>query len=112
MFQMLGVFSEFERSMISERVNAGLARARAQGKTLGRPRSPAIEKAILEALARGGKGMQKIAKEFCVDIGCAKACQRLKQVNRFFKPLTGAGNRQKQSGAEVLLTPSTPTKTI
>ena len=36
MFQMLGVFSEFERAMIVERVKASLARARAQGKRLGR----------------------------------------------------------------------------
>ena len=35
---MLGVFSEFEREIIRERVNSGLARAKAQGKTLGRPR--------------------------------------------------------------------------
>ena len=35
MFQMLGVFSEFERAMIQERVRAGLARAR--GRRLGRP---------------------------------------------------------------------------
>jgi DNA invertase Pin-like site-specific DNA recombinase len=38
MFQMMGVFAEFERAMIRERVNAGLARAREKGKTLGRPR--------------------------------------------------------------------------
>ena len=37
MFQMLGVFAEFERSIIVERINAGLARAKAQGKRLGRP---------------------------------------------------------------------------
>ncbi len=37
MFGMLGVFSEFERSMIQERVGAGLARARARGRRLGRP---------------------------------------------------------------------------
>jgi DNA invertase Pin-like site-specific DNA recombinase len=36
MFQMLGVFAEFERAMIRERVLAGLARARAEGKQLGR----------------------------------------------------------------------------
>ena len=36
MFQMLGVFAEFERALIQERVKAGLARARAEGKTLGR----------------------------------------------------------------------------
>lgn len=34
-FQMLGVFSEFERGMIQERVKAGLNRARSQGKGLG-----------------------------------------------------------------------------
>jgi DNA invertase Pin-like site-specific DNA recombinase len=37
MFEMLGVFAEFERSIISERVRAGLARARVEGKRLGRP---------------------------------------------------------------------------
>ena len=36
MFQMLGVFAEFERGIIRERVNAGLARARANGTRLGR----------------------------------------------------------------------------
>ena len=36
MFQMCGVFAEFERSMIVERVNAGLKRAKAQGVRLGR----------------------------------------------------------------------------
>jgi DNA invertase Pin-like site-specific DNA recombinase len=37
MFQMMGVFAEFERAMIQERVRAGLARARGEGKRLGRP---------------------------------------------------------------------------
>jgi DNA invertase Pin-like site-specific DNA recombinase len=37
MFQMMSVFAEFERAMIVERVKAGLARARAQGKRLGQP---------------------------------------------------------------------------
>jgi len=36
LFQMMGVFAEFERAMIVERVNAGLARARSEGKKLGR----------------------------------------------------------------------------
>ena len=38
MIQILGAFAEFERAMIRERTLAGLARARAEGKTLGRPR--------------------------------------------------------------------------
>ena len=37
MFQIVGAFAEFERSMIRERVHAGLKRAVANGKTLGRP---------------------------------------------------------------------------
>ena len=36
MFQMLGVFSEFERGMIRERVIAGQQRAKAEGKHIGR----------------------------------------------------------------------------
>src|SRR3981189_2341085 len=47
MFQMCGVFAEFERGIIKERINAGLARAKAEGTTLGRPRVEAsVEKRI------------------------------------------------------------------
>ncbi len=63
MFQMMGVFAEFERSMIRERVKSGLDRARAQGTTLGRPTIQAEkEAAILRDLKAGEAGMQKIAK--------------------------------------------------
>ena len=66
MFQMCGVFAEFERSIIQERVRAGLQRARAQGKKLGRPRvSCKVERAILKARARG-LGKRKIARELGV----------------------------------------------
>ena len=41
MFQILGAFAEFEREIIRERTMAGLDRARAQGKKLGRPRKNA-----------------------------------------------------------------------
>ncbi|MDP2355741.1 MAG: recombinase family protein [Beijerinckiaceae bacterium] len=45
MFQMLGVFAEFERGIIRERVNAGLARAKANGVKLGRRRvKPSVER--------------------------------------------------------------------
>ena len=67
MFQMLGVISEFKRATTREPINAGLARAKAEGKTLGRPKTSIdTEQAIIQALANGGKGMQKIAKEFGV----------------------------------------------
>jgi DNA invertase Pin-like site-specific DNA recombinase len=65
---MMGVFSEFERAMIQERVRAGLRRAKAEGKTLGRPRiAPETETTI--RLAKGDKGMRKIAVELGVATG-------------------------------------------
>src|SRR3954447_7698994 len=48
LFQMLGVFAEFERAMIQERVHARLAKARARGKRLGRPTvAPKVAATIL-----------------------------------------------------------------
>jgi DNA invertase Pin-like site-specific DNA recombinase len=62
MFQMCGVFAEFERSMIRERVNAGLARARSKGIKLGRRKvKPSVEEQIQE-LRQGGMGILKIGK--------------------------------------------------
>jgi len=55
MFQMLGVFAEFERAMIQERIRAGLDRARSQGKRLGRPPlDPRLKHRIRAALLAGG----------------------------------------------------------
>ena len=65
MFQMLGVFAEFERSMIQERIRAGLARAKEQGVTLGRRRVACDERGILKAL-RGGQSVRKTAARFGV----------------------------------------------
>lgn len=53
MFQMCGVFAEFERSILSERVKAGLNRAREEGKMLGRPKIVANVKKILEDKSKG-----------------------------------------------------------
>ena len=69
LFQMCGVFAEFERAMIQERVKAGLARARAQGTKLGRPRvSQNVERSILKA-REGGKGVKRIARDLGVGVG-------------------------------------------
>lgn len=66
MFQMLGVFAEFERAMIVERVHAGLKRARAQGKVLGHPKvSGKIEDAIRAELSKG-TGIKATARA----VGC------------------------------------------
>ena len=69
MFQMLGVFAEFERGMIRERVNAGLARARANGVKLGRPTvAPKVEQRVRELRAKG-MGLIKIGREVGVGTG-------------------------------------------
>jgi DNA invertase Pin-like site-specific DNA recombinase len=78
MFQMMGVFAEFERAMIAERVRAGLARARGEGKRLGRPPiAPALEKRIREALAAPERpGVRVIAKRFGVNPGTVQRISR------------------------------------
>ena len=68
LFQMLDVFAEFERSMIQERVNTGLIRARAEGKQLGRPRVPAIVENKIRELRSTGKGIRGIANELRVGV--------------------------------------------
>jgi DNA invertase Pin-like site-specific DNA recombinase len=73
MFQMLGVFAEFERSMIVDRVKAGLERARHHGTKTGKPigRPPVGSKVEREVRALRGKGfgMLRIARELGIGTG-------------------------------------------
>ena len=69
LFQMCGVFAEFERAMIVERVNAGLARARAQGKQLGRPRIGAAMESKVRKLRAKQHGIMRIAKALGIGVG-------------------------------------------
>jgi DNA invertase Pin-like site-specific DNA recombinase len=72
MFQMLGVFAEFERAMIRERVMTGLARARAEGKQLGRrpvEQSNAKKVKTVLALRSRGLGIRRIAREAGLGVG-------------------------------------------
>lgn len=68
LFQMMGVSAEFERTMIQERVYAGMDRARAQGKTLGRPTVGSDVEDAIRGARRSGKGIRKIAKELGVGV--------------------------------------------
>ncbi len=68
MFQMCGVFAEFEKGMLSERVKAGLNRAKEEGKVLGRPIKIADIKAIQEA-RRVVKTIRDIANQEKLSIG-------------------------------------------
>jgi DNA invertase Pin-like site-specific DNA recombinase len=66
MFQMLGVFAEFERGIIRERVNAGLARARANGTKLGRRRVDGAVEGRIRELKATGMGILKIGRSLGV----------------------------------------------
>jgi len=70
LFGMLGVFAEFERALIQERVRAGLTRARANGRRLGRPivATPQLQTKIRTARAKG-LSLRKIAKQLGVSAG-------------------------------------------
>jgi DNA invertase Pin-like site-specific DNA recombinase len=68
-FQIAGAFAEFERTMIRQRINAGLKRAVAQGVKLGRPKiDSATERKVRKQLAKG-MGMLKVAKSLGVGTG-------------------------------------------
>jgi DNA invertase Pin-like site-specific DNA recombinase len=85
MFQITGAFAEFERSMIRQRIRAGLKRAKEAGKRLGRPKiSHDLEKRIQSHL-RAGKGMLKVARECGVGTGTVhRIAREMAKVNRPF----------------------------
>ena len=62
LFGMLGVFSEFERSMIRDRVMAGLDRARSSGKRLGRPRTTPFKVQRIRRALDEGRGVRETAR--------------------------------------------------
>jgi DNA invertase Pin-like site-specific DNA recombinase len=69
MFQVCGAFAEFERSMIKTRIHAGLKRARAQGKALGRPKVDDKKAAAIRRSLEQGVGIKKTAAALGCGIG-------------------------------------------
>ncbi len=63
MYQMLGVFAEFERAIIVERIKAGMARARERGKRLSRPLTPEEVRERITELRAQGHSLRWIAEE-------------------------------------------------
>ena len=67
MLNMLAAVAEMERDMLVERTQSGLARAKAEGKHLGRPtRTTARDRTKIVALRDGGMSLQKIADQFSI----------------------------------------------
>jgi DNA invertase Pin-like site-specific DNA recombinase len=69
-FTVLGAVAELERSLIVERVRAGLRNARAKGKRLGRPRVR-VDTARIATLRSQGRSWPQIARELGISVGTA-----------------------------------------
>jgi DNA invertase Pin-like site-specific DNA recombinase len=75
LFHITGAFAEFERAIIRERINAGLARAKAKGVKLGRRKvAPEVERKARRKLAKG-TGVLKTAALLGIGTGTV---QRIK----------------------------------
>jgi DNA invertase Pin-like site-specific DNA recombinase len=72
LFQLMGVFAEFERAMIRERVCAGLEKARAKGRRLGRPQVPPAVEGAIRAARAAGKGQLAIARNLGVGVSTVR----------------------------------------
>jgi DNA invertase Pin-like site-specific DNA recombinase len=101
LFQMLGVFAEFERAIIRERIFSGLRRARSQGtrsgKPIGRPRVKLdVEKKIKDKLSRD-QGITSIARELGVGIG---TIMRVKRQEQGKEGSSGKTNEGSAAGSE------------
>src|SRR5919205_941481 len=66
MFTVISAIAEFERSLIQERVRSGLAKARAHGKILGRPKVSAETIKEIKRLRKQGKSLTQTAKQLGV----------------------------------------------
>jgi DNA invertase Pin-like site-specific DNA recombinase len=69
-FTVLGAVAELERSLIVERVKAGLRNARAKGKRLGRPRK-VVDARKIALLREAGRSWPQIAKAMDCGVGTA-----------------------------------------
>src|SRR6266436_7444705 len=80
-FTVLGAVAELERSLIVERVRAGMRNARAKGKRIGRPPRTYLNqdarRSIYETHAMGGASLRQLAVRFGTSIGTVQRCIRL-----------------------------------
>jgi DNA invertase Pin-like site-specific DNA recombinase len=78
MFQIIGAMAEFERSLIVERVKAGMRNARAKGKRIGRPPRTYLaqeeRRAIGEAYRQGQGSLRQLAVRFSTSVGMVQRC--------------------------------------
>lgn len=91
-FTVLGAVAELERSLIVERVRAGMRNARAMGKRIGRPPltylSPDTRRAIALAYHSRGGSLREIAARFRTSVGTVQRCVRAYQEGPAMLPVT------------------------
>ena len=68
LFQLTGAFAEFERTMIRQRIKAGLKRAVAQGVKLGRPKIDRVTERTVRRLFAKGVGILKVARSLGIGV--------------------------------------------
>lgn len=77
-FTVLGAVAELERSLIVERVRAGMRNARAKGKRIGRPPQTYLDqvtrRSIYEAYATGGSSLRQLAERFGTSVATVQRC--------------------------------------
>jgi DNA invertase Pin-like site-specific DNA recombinase len=76
-FTVLGAVAELERSLIVERVRAGLRHARAKGKHLGRPKKY-VDPAQVNAMRSAGASWRVIARKLDVSVGTVFSAGRVR----------------------------------
>ena|SRR2546422_4210405 len=88
-FTVLGAVAELERSLIAERVRAGLRNARAKGKTLGRPRV-AVDAARIASLRAQGLSWATISEKLGVGEGTVRRAAKQPAKNLFVSATASA----------------------
>ena len=82
-FTVLGAVAELERSLIIERVRAGMRNAKAKGKRIGRPARTYLDqdarRAMWEAHTRGGVSLRRLATQFSTSLGSVQRAIQLFQ---------------------------------
>jgi putative DNA-invertase from lambdoid prophage Rac len=80
-FTVLGAVAELERSLIIERVRAGMRNARAKGRRIGRPPqtqlSSELRSDIANAYQFGGTSLRLLAKKFGTSLATVQRCVRI-----------------------------------
>ena len=87
---MLGVFSEFERAMIRDRVLAGLDRARSSGKRLGRPRTTPFQVQRIRLALDEGRGVRETARLLKVSAAKVSEVRRMSATRQVCIPIAAS----------------------